>query len=49
MLSFSNFGSVPYPYTRKMARAAELVAPRAPHLEVDGEMWAETVGMNTDP
>jgi len=38
MLSFSNFGSVDHPFTRKVRRAAEIVKNRAPDLVVDGEM-----------
>jgi len=42
MLSFSNFGSTQHPSAEKMARAADLVKQRAPHLKVDGEMMADT-------
>jgi malate dehydrogenase (oxaloacetate-decarboxylating)(NADP+) len=42
MLSFSNFGSVDHPFTRKVRRATELVKQRAPELVVDGEMQLET-------
>ncbi len=42
MLSFSNFGSVNHPQTRKIKRAAEIVKQRAPELLVDGEMQADT-------
>jgi malate dehydrogenase (oxaloacetate-decarboxylating)(NADP+) len=38
MLSFSNFGSNRSPQARKIARAVEILAERAPHLDVDGEM-----------
>jgi len=38
MLSFSNFGSVDHPLTRKVRRAVELVRQRDPDLVVDGEM-----------
>jgi malate dehydrogenase (oxaloacetate-decarboxylating)(NADP+) len=38
MLSFSNFGSVDHPFTRKVRRAAELAKHRDPGLVVDGEM-----------
>ncbi|HUF27600.1 MAG TPA: NADP-dependent malic enzyme [Gemmatimonadaceae bacterium] len=42
MLSFSNFGSVRHPETEKVARAVQLLRQRAPWLEVDGEMQADT-------
>jgi malate dehydrogenase (oxaloacetate-decarboxylating)(NADP+) len=42
MLSFSNFGSVEHPFTRKVRRATEIVKQRAPDLTVDGEMQLET-------
>jgi len=42
MLSFSNFGSVNHPQTRKVKRAVEIVKERAPELIVDGEMQADT-------
>ncbi len=42
MLSFSNFGSVDHPFTRKVRRATEIVKQRAPNLIVDGEMQPET-------
>ena len=42
MLSFSNFGSVNHPQTRKVKRAAEIVKERAPGLTVEGEMQADT-------
>jgi malate dehydrogenase (oxaloacetate-decarboxylating)(NADP+) len=38
MLSFSNFGSVDHPFTRKVRRATELAKHRDPGLVVDGEM-----------
>ncbi len=41
LLSHSNFGSRPTDSSRKMAHARRLVAERAPHLEVDGEMHAD--------
>ena len=42
MLSFSNFGSVNHPQTRKVKRAVEIVKDRAPELVVDGEMQSDT-------
>jgi len=41
LLSHSNFGSVPSDATRKMSRALEIIAARAPELEVDGEMHGD--------
>ncbi len=45
MLSYSNFGSAPYPGSAKVAKATELVKQRAPELMVDGEMQADTALM----
>lgn len=42
MLSFSNFGSVDHPYTRRVRRATEIVKEQAPDLVVDGEMQLAT-------
>jgi malate dehydrogenase (oxaloacetate-decarboxylating)(NADP+) len=42
MLSFSNFGSNRHPAARKVRRAVELLRRRAPELEIDGEMQADT-------
>jgi len=42
MLSFSNFGSVDHPSTRKVRRAAEIVKERQPGLVIDGEMQLAT-------
>ena len=42
MLSFSNFGSVDHPQTKKVKRAVEIVKERAPYLIVEGEMQADT-------
>jgi len=45
MLSFSNFGSAPYPESEKVARATSLVKQRAPELMVDGEIQADAAVM----
>ena len=45
MLSFSNFGSVDHPGPRTVAKAVEILNKRAPHLQVDGEMAADTAVM----
>ena len=42
LLSFSNFGSAPHPFSEKMAKAVERVRELDPTLEVDGEMQADT-------
>jgi malate dehydrogenase (oxaloacetate-decarboxylating)(NADP+) len=42
LLSFSNFGSYDSPSTQKMRDALAIIRERAPHLEVDGEMQADT-------
>jgi malate dehydrogenase (oxaloacetate-decarboxylating)(NADP+) len=42
MLSFSNFGSNRHPAARKVRRAVDLLHQRAPELELDGEMQADT-------
>ncbi|MCH9651031.1 MAG: NADP-dependent malic enzyme [Deltaproteobacteria bacterium] len=42
MLSFSNFGSNKHPAARKVRQAVSLVKGRAPDLEIDGEMQADT-------
>jgi malate dehydrogenase (oxaloacetate-decarboxylating)(NADP+) len=42
MLSFSNFGSVKHPQARKVQQAVSLLHARAPDLQVDGEMQADT-------
>jgi len=42
MLSFSNFGSVDHPFTRKVRAATDFVKARAPDLAVDGEMQLAT-------
>jgi malate dehydrogenase (oxaloacetate-decarboxylating)(NADP+) len=42
MLSFANFGSVNHQLAIKVKKAVEIVKQRAPELEVDGEMQADT-------
>ncbi|RPJ43188.1 MAG: NADP-dependent malic enzyme, partial [Candidatus Latescibacterota bacterium] len=42
MLSFSNFGSVDHPYTRKVRDATAIAKGRAPDLVIDGEMQLVT-------
>jgi malate dehydrogenase (oxaloacetate-decarboxylating)(NADP+) len=41
LLSFSNFGSVDHPHSRKCAQAVELLHRMEPALMVDGEMQAQ--------
>ncbi|NLH61310.1 MAG: NADP-dependent malic enzyme [Ignavibacteriales bacterium] len=42
MLSFSNFGSAPYPQSNKVRKAVEIVRQKEPSLVIDGEMQADT-------
>jgi malate dehydrogenase (oxaloacetate-decarboxylating)(NADP+) len=42
LLSHSDFGSGDSPDARKMRDALEIIIARAPHIEVDGEMAADT-------
>ncbi|MDH3268083.1 MAG: NADP-dependent malic enzyme [Ignavibacteria bacterium] len=42
MLSFSNFGSAPYPESLKVKQATDLVKKLRPDLIIDGEMQADT-------
>jgi len=42
MLSFANFGSVNNPLAIKVKKAVEIVKQKAPDLEIDGEMQADT-------
>ncbi|HDZ58555.1 MAG TPA: NADP-dependent malic enzyme [Ignavibacteriales bacterium] len=45
MLSFSNFGSAPYPESVKVKNAVSMVKKLRPDLIVDGEMQADTAVM----
>lgn len=42
LLSFSNFGSAPYPQSIKVRKATEMIKAKYPDLMVDGEMQADT-------
>jgi malate dehydrogenase (oxaloacetate-decarboxylating)(NADP+) len=42
MLSFSNFGSVKHEKVSKIQQAVEIIRQRAPEINVDGEMQADT-------
>ncbi len=42
MLSFSNFGSVDHPDSRRVRQAVEICRERMPDLDIDGEMQADT-------
>ena len=42
LLSFSNFGSVDHPVTRKVRDAVEIAHKRKPDLIIDGEMQGDT-------
>ncbi len=42
MISFSNFGSARHPDSSRVRKAVERIKELAPHLEVDGEMQADT-------
>lgn len=42
MLSFSNFGSAPYPESIKVKEAVKIVKSKRPELIIDGEMQADT-------
>jgi len=41
LLSFSNFGSAPHRFSRKMSEASERIRELDPDLEVDGELQAD--------
>lgn len=45
LLSFSNFGSAPYPESIKVKEALKIIKQRRPDLIVDGEMQADTAVM----
>jgi malate dehydrogenase (oxaloacetate-decarboxylating)(NADP+) len=47
LLSFSNFGSAPHRFSKKMADAVELIKKLDPELEVDGEIQAD-LALNFD-
>ncbi len=42
LLSFSNFGSTPHPFTEKVRQAVELIRARGADFPVDGEMQGDT-------
>jgi len=42
LLSFSNFGSTPHPFSNKVRKACEIIKNRCPDMAVDGEMQADT-------
>ncbi|MFO7447557.1 MAG: phosphate acyltransferase, partial [Ignavibacteriaceae bacterium] len=42
MLSFSNFGSAPYPQSVKVKEAVEIVRSVRPDIIIDGELQADT-------
>ena len=42
MLSFSNFGSAPYPESTKVKNAVQILKAKRPDLVVEGEMQADT-------
>ncbi|RMG82667.1 MAG: NADP-dependent malic enzyme [Chloroflexi bacterium] len=42
MLSFSNFGSTPHPFSEKVRKAVHIVQQKRPDLAIDGEMQADT-------
>jgi len=41
MLSFSNFGSTPHPFSTKVRDAVALVRQKRPDIKIDGEMQAD--------
>ncbi|MEQ8674606.1 MAG: NADP-dependent malic enzyme [Aggregatilineales bacterium] len=42
MLSFSNFGSTPHPFSNKVRDAVKIVNEKRPDITIDGEMQADT-------
>jgi malate dehydrogenase (oxaloacetate-decarboxylating)(NADP+) len=42
LLSFSNFGSTPHPFSEKVRKAVDLIRARGADFPVDGEMQADT-------
>ncbi len=42
MLSFSNFGSAPYPQSNKVKEAVKIFKEKYPDIMIDGEMQADT-------
>ncbi|MFH0988439.1 MAG: NADP-dependent malic enzyme [bacterium] len=42
MISFSNFGSTNHPMAHKVEKAVQIVKSKAPYLNIDGEMMADT-------
>ncbi len=47
MISYSNFGAVNHPSTRKLKEAIDIVRRRRPDLEIDGEMQPE-IALDTE-
>ncbi len=41
MISFSNFGSVPHNYAKKVKEAVSIVQSKRPDIKIDGEMQAD--------
>jgi malate dehydrogenase (oxaloacetate-decarboxylating)(NADP+) len=42
LLSFSNFGSTPHPFSEKIKQAVDMIRARCPDFDIDGEMQADT-------
>jgi len=45
LLSFSNFGSAPHPFSDKIRKAVQIIKETHPEITVDGEMQADTAVM----